>query len=268
MGVLIAALPGMTVALVIAAVAFLGAVAVVLVASRGRGSADPPLENQVLGDWFEPESSAEPNGDPAMSNGSATVAADAAESNRSAFASDTGGSNGWPLAAGVAAAMVAEPAAPEAGVGADAGGSVKTGALTAATIWGRTDEATSTDADAGANGGVSSPPAAAGADAFAASNGWGDAESGATLPSAEPGSSEFDETASGSEEFDYGSLERDLGFTERTGGALAVGIASVVLVVLIGLWLVASAHHGAGTPVHIVHTPIPGPPGPQGSPLP
>src|SRR6476660_9309588 len=65
MGVLIAALPGMTVALVIAAVAFLGVVAVVLVASRGRGSSDPPLENEVLGDWFEPGTSAGADADAA-----------------------------------------------------------------------------------------------------------------------------------------------------------------------------------------------------------
>ena len=70
------------------------------------------------------------------------------------------------------------------------------------------------------------------------------------------------------DDWDYGRIEHDLGLTERRGGALALGLASLVVAVLIGGWLVVSLHHGpTEAPIHL-HFPIPGPPGPQGSPAP
>jgi hypothetical protein len=70
------------------------------------------------------------------------------------------------------------------------------------------------------------------------------------------------------DDWDYGRMEHDLGLTERKGGALVLGLASLVVVVLIGAWFVFSLNHGpTEAPIHL-HFPIPGPPGPQGSPVP
>lgn len=64
---------------------------------------------------------------------------------------------------------------------------------------------------------------------------------------------------------DYDRLQRDLGLKEQTGGALAIGLMSLVVVVLIGVWLVGSTHHGPQPHVHFIQVPIQGPQGPQGS---
>jgi hypothetical protein len=258
MGVLIAALPGVTVAIVVIVVALLAVGAVVFVAARRHSAPDPPLQNEVLGEWFEPDTAgAEANGSAALSNVGDPAPAVAAEAGAGAAA--TGGM------AAVAPSSAWTPAAPSA---------MRTEVATEAP--GESDIPTSAysphTVDDTSNGASSAVPAAA-AGAVASSNGWpasAPASSTATEPdadSAADGDGQPAEPFAGNE-FDYGSLERDLGFTERTGGALAIGIASVILVVLLGLWLVAATHHGAGTPVQIVHTPIPGPPGPQGSPAP
>jgi hypothetical protein len=60
---------------------------------------------------------------------------------------------------------------------------------------------------------------------------------------------------------DYGELQRDLGLTERTRGALAIGVISLAVVILIGVWLLGSAHHGPQNPIHFVQLPIQGPQG-------
>jgi hypothetical protein len=255
MGVLIAALPGVTVAIVVIVVALLAVGAVIFVARRRHHSPDPPLQNEVLGEWFEPEA------------GSVEATAAAAEANGAAPSA-----NGKDPAPAVAAAAGGVTAA---GAASDASPSVAPSAMraeAATEIAGDTDAPTAAYAphavDDTGNGASAAAPAVVGA--VAATNGWPAASQGAPSE-AEPGAADADgqpDEPFAGDEFDYGSLERALGFTERTGGALAIGIASVILVVLLGLWLVAATHHGAGTPVHIVHTPIPGPPGPQGSPAP
>ncbi len=233
-------------ALLVAAVICIGII--VILAFRHRSPVDPPLENQVLGDWFEPDDAAAANGGvPAASavpNGGIAVAANGAANGDAAASAEI-----WPTT--VTASALAEPALHAA----EASPAAARVAFPAAPP---TEQAP-----------ASSPaPAPMRWEPALVPAGEPDAgRFGVDRPAEEPGP-DFEPAPEGGEEFDYGSLERDLGFTERTGGALAIGIASIVLVVLIGLWLVASAHHGTGTPVHIVHSPQVGPPGPQGSPGP
>ncbi len=278
MGVLVAALPGITVAIVVAAVALLAVGAVIFVATRRRHAPDPPLENEVLGEWFEHETAGvEANGAsvetaeeevaPAVETNGFPVQADGKDPAPAVAASVASAATVGTIAAApapsalspvVSSAMRPEMATEVATEVAD-GADVPTSAYAPPAV----DDAVDGTPDGDAT-------TATGAVAW--SNGWPDA---APVAAAAAATGSHDETADegpdapfAGDEFDYGSLERDLGFTERTGGALAVGIASVVLVVLLGLWLVAATHHGAGTPIQIVHTPIPGPLGPQGSPAP
>jgi hypothetical protein len=222
---------------------------VVMVARRGRGTpdlpADPPLQNDVLGEWFEPDDSGERPATVAAAMSAAPVATAGAWTGTAAdqeTSTHTASAEAGALIATAGATGMASPAGVEA-LEPVAGGNGRPAAF-------RTP--VETDADPH--------------DPFAASTAV--AMGGSTSFADEGSELEPDPPITNPNEFDYGSLERDLGFTERTGGALAVGIASVVLVILLGLWLVAQTHHGVGAPVHIVHTPIPGPPGPQGSPLP
>jgi hypothetical protein len=248
MSVLVAALPGVTVAVVIAAFALLAVMTVVMVARHGRGApdlpADPPLQNEVLGEWFEPDDSDERAATVAAAMGAAPVATAGAWTGTVAdqeTSTHTTPAEAGALIASAGATGVASPAGVEA-LEPVAGGNGRPAAFRPPV-----------ETDAGPH------------DPFAASTA---VMLGGSASPADAGSEMEPDPITNPSEFDYGSLERDLGFTERTGGALAVGIASVVLVILLGLWLVAQTHHGVGAPVHIVHTPIPGPPGPQGSPLP
>ncbi len=268
---------------------------IVVLAFRHRSTIDPPLENEVFGDWFEPDRAADQEGARPVeaaavaaagpdagialnggvgSNGQIAAAADGdalgatVTANGDTAVATTGAAaggangelatNGDGHTAGVAASALTEPALHSPAAGSAAGTDVAPSAVPAGF--------------APANA-PAAPAPMTWEPAFAPTVAPDAGEPAPDRTGVEPGpefapASEFEPVPQGGEEFDYGSLERDLGFTERTGGALAVGIASIVLVVLIGLWLVASAHHGTGTPVHIVHSPQVGPPGPQGSPGP